>query len=441
MCIFTVIGNRLIGMALLCLLAVWPVCAQQTIVTNYVYDNNGRLRAVIAPDGQVAIYDYDPAGNITGIRRLTSDGFELLAFFPDAGKSGDTVVFRGIGLHTVTAVSFNGTAARVVLAEATRLIAEVPPGVTTGPITLTSPRGTLVTPLPFTVRGVTVSPHTVSLNFGQRWQFTALVLPDSSDPSVTWSVNGVPGGNSVFGTITATGKYAAPNAIFSRITVRATSVADPGLTDDALVMVGVVGDTRSAAGFAVSSLSVGRQASPPPATPGTAIATALLVGRVLPPPQDAVAAPTAVISVGREQSLMSSPTVAALSAALSVGREPLAASPLAVAASSTISASKAPLITATSPGSVARGASNIPLMINGRNLNGAVATQFITASGLADANLTITNRAVSADGTTLTAVLAVSTSAVPGSRLIVVMTPGGSSQVYRTGQNMIEITP
>ena len=72
---------RLLRAALLLLIisaAPWPAAAQQPTTTRYVYDDNGRLRAVITPTGEAAIYDYDPAGNITAIRRLGADGFELL---------------------------------------------------------------------------------------------------------------------------------------------------------------------------------------------------------------------------------------------------------------------------------------------------------------------------------------------------------------------------
>lgn len=410
---------RIIGAALLCALAAWLALAQQSSFTNYVYDNNGRLRAVLAPDGQVAVYDYDPAGNITAIRRLTADAYELLAFFPDTGKGGDLVTFRGIGLHSVTAVSFNGVPSRIVSAEATRLVAEVPQAVTTGPVMLNSPRGTLVTPLPFTVRGVVISPRTVSLNPGQKRQFTARVLPDGGDEAVIWSVNGVPGGNSLFGTITTGGEYTAPNALFSMITVRAASVADPGLTDEARVMVGITEDKGSLAGFATSFVSVGREPMPPPPM---------------------MAAISVAISVGRQNS---SPLAmpAAIAAAIAVGRESQAMPLTPVAASALVSASKAPLITAATPGTVSRGTNNIALTINGRNLSGASAIRFIAANGLADDTLTVTNVVVSGDGTTLTALLSVTAAASPGARLIVVTAPGGSSQVSRTGQNSIEITP
>lgn len=459
---------RIIGAALLCALAVWPVGAQPGSTTSYVYDNNGRLRAVIAPDGQAAVYDYDPAGNITAIRRLTAESFELLTFFPDVGKEGDLVTFRGLGLETVTTVSFNGAAARIVRAEPTRIIAEVPAAVTTGPITLSSPRGTLTTALPFIVRGVVIDPRAASLSLGQSRQFTARVLPEGSDQAVTWSVNGVVGGNSSFGTITANGEYTAPRTLFSMITVRATSVADPELVDEALVMVGVMADPTRLTGFAAAYLSVRREDPPtpplmiaavstgvsvvrlpPPDLPpvGAAISAAVAVGRAANVPMPEVAAAiSAIVSIARADSVVSAAPVAAISAAVAVGRDqqPTLSLP-AGAFSAVVTASKAPLLATTTPATIARGASNISLTISGVNLHGAAALRFINAAGAADANLTAANLIVSTDGRTLTATLSVNAAAAPGRRLVVVTTPGGHSQVYQIGsnpgQNTIEVIP
>jgi len=422
---------------LLCVVAS-PSAAQQLMTTQYVYDENGRLRAVIAPDGQAAVYDYDPAGNITAIRRLTPESYELLTFSPTVGKWGDMVTFRGFGLQTVTAVSFNGMAARIIRSEPTRLIAEVPQGATTGPVTLASPRGLLTTPLPFTVRGVTVSPPTVSLNAGQIRQFTARVLPDESDQAVIWSVNDVLGGNSDVGTITTAGEYTAPRALFSMITVRATSVADPDLSGDALVMVGIVEDPALRTGFAAAYLLVGRE-QPTPPTPIAAIGAGVSVGRESITPPLPLAA-LSFVSVGREPN--PPPTNAtALSVGVSVGREQSVPLVPVAAISVAVSASKAPMITGATPSILSRGASNVTLTIRGANLNGASAIRFINAAGAADASLNATNLILSADGARLTATLNVNANAGPGRRLIVVTTPGGNSQVYQTGQNTIEVTP
>ena len=41
----------------------------QSGTTQYVYDDNGRLKAVIAPNGETSVYEYDAAGNIISVTR------------------------------------------------------------------------------------------------------------------------------------------------------------------------------------------------------------------------------------------------------------------------------------------------------------------------------------------------------------------------------------
>ena len=72
-------------------------------------------------------------------------------------------------------------------------------------------------------------PTTVVL--GASAQYSATVT-GNSNTSVVWSVNGVTGGNSTIGTVSKSGKYKAPAAEppSSKVTVKATSVADPSVS-------------------------------------------------------------------------------------------------------------------------------------------------------------------------------------------------------------------
>ena len=69
-------------------------------------------------------------------------------------------------------------------------------------------------------------------------QFTATVQ-NTSNKSVTWKVNGVTGGNSTVGTISASGSYRAPSSVPNPavVTVSATSVVDPAKSASASVTV------------------------------------------------------------------------------------------------------------------------------------------------------------------------------------------------------------
>jgi Glycosyl hydrolases family 39/Bacterial Ig-like domain (group 2) len=71
---------------------------------------------------------------------------------------------------------------------------------------------------------VTISPASVNLFTNNSQQFTATVT-GASDTSLTWSVNGIAGGNSTVGTITSAGLYLAPGSA-GTYTVTATSNAD-----------------------------------------------------------------------------------------------------------------------------------------------------------------------------------------------------------------------
>jgi hypothetical protein len=73
-----------------------------------------------------------------------------------------------------------------------------------------------------------VSPATADVAAGATQQFTATVA-GYSNTSVTWSVDGVSGGNSSVGTVNSSGLYTAPSQVGNH-TVTATSVANSSLT-------------------------------------------------------------------------------------------------------------------------------------------------------------------------------------------------------------------
>jgi hypothetical protein len=74
---------------------------------------------------------------------------------------------------------------------------------------------------------VTVSPSSFSTPINGTRQLSAQVS-GTANTAVTWSVNGVPGGNATVGTVDATGKYTAPALPPSgyAVTIRATSAAN-----------------------------------------------------------------------------------------------------------------------------------------------------------------------------------------------------------------------
>jgi len=85
---------------------------------------------------------------------------------------------------------------------------------------------------------VKVAPATAQIRVAAKQQFTA-TLTGTSNMAVTWSVNGVAGGNATLGTVDASGLYTAPANVPNPdpVTVMATSVADPRASGSASTTV------------------------------------------------------------------------------------------------------------------------------------------------------------------------------------------------------------
>jgi len=86
---------------------------------------------------------------------------------------------------------------------------------------------------------VAIGPSTVTQGVGLVMTFSATVT-GTSDTTVTWSVNGIPGGDSAtIGSIAATGRYRAPDNVPlpAIVTVKASSIQDPTAFDTVQVTV------------------------------------------------------------------------------------------------------------------------------------------------------------------------------------------------------------
>jgi YD repeat-containing protein len=135
----------------------------------YVYDELGRLVAEIDSAGDTTRYTYDPAGNLLSVTRDSSAEFRVDDFSPSSGRVGDSVTIFGAGFianPAQNALSFNGTPATITLATAHSLVASVPSGAASGPITISNANGSAATVRAFTVIApaaiTTVSPSHLS---------------------------------------------------------------------------------------------------------------------------------------------------------------------------------------------------------------------------------------------------------------------------------------
>jgi YD repeat-containing protein len=231
------IRSSLLAVILAYVMLVPAALGQQGGTTFYVYDANGRVHVVVSPTGDAAIYNYDPAGNITSIQRTTPDTLALYGLTPTAGGPGTPISFFGSGFSAgVSSVSFNGAAAPILSVNANSIVATVPANATTGPVTIVTAKGTL-TSAPFTVlAGVLVQPSSTIVLINQTFQFSVFDTV-AGDTGVTWGVNGIAGGSATVGTITSGGLYTAPGAAMANVTIQATSILQPSAFGQAQVRV------------------------------------------------------------------------------------------------------------------------------------------------------------------------------------------------------------
>lgn len=376
-----------------------PVAAfAQAANIQYVYDPLGRLTAVVDQQGNVATYAYDTVGNLLAIERVNAAdipgavGITLVS--PSSGKVGTSVTIFGKGFSNTAsqnAVTFNGTAATVTEAAPNRLVTSVPAGASTGFIALSAPLGNATSPSPFTVISVVgplaVTP-TTALVLPNRTQQFAVTLNGSPTSSVTWTVNGIPGGDTANGTVSSTGLYTAPStqALVTTVTITVTHAEDRTLTASATATVIVPKPIMTAASVAVAA---------PPATVDKNVATAGSVVVTTP-------AATVINNVNTAGSVQHSPVV-----------------------------------TGVSPTSAVRGASGVSVTLTGVGFTGATAVSFRLGNA-ADTNITVTNVAVSSD-TEVTLTVAVASGAAVGARVVQVTTPSGSSTTIGTGGNLFTV--
>lgn len=410
--------------------------------TRYVYDANGRLHAIISPSGEAIVYDYDPAGNITAIRRLT-DALELLTFSPRQGSAGDLVELVGVGFaQGISSVSFNGVAARIVGATPSSVLAEVPEGATTGPLTVTSQRGATATSAePFRIFArVRVTPAPARVLPGDSLQFTALVTSLPGDRSVRWSVNGVEGGDGAHGTITPGGLYTAPQQQSGPLVVRATAATDPTLFGESEVSLRINVQNTISPAVSVSRTTLLRT----PAVSGLVAvrrgnasgvqdvrSDSLSVRHGSETPVDRASAPAVAVRRG-------SVTGAAAETSLLVSVRNGNDSGLGATDAPAVAVTSGPNLSAVAPQSVRRGAT-VTITLTGDNLDGATALHFITDAGAIDSSISVSGLTVSSDGKSVTATLNVSSAAPLGRRVVVVTTPSGVSLTADVGVNVLQI--
>ena len=190
---------RLTQCLLVAALLLWPVSSTSD-QAQYFYDELGRLVGVIDGAGNVAVYTYDEVGNLLAIERFTTSttGIGIFLVTPASGLVGIDVEIQGFGFSdtlTSNQVAFNGVTATVVSATVDAIVATVPAGASTGPVTVTNTNtnGIATSPQDFTVLVppiiVGVGPGLVAQGLTTRVDILGFNLADAT--AVTFAQDGL----------------------------------------------------------------------------------------------------------------------------------------------------------------------------------------------------------------------------------------------------------
>jgi hypothetical protein len=163
-----------------------------------------------------------PSSITTGAFTLTVNGTGFL--------SGAVVKLNGAAVPT----TFNSSAQLTAAGSTTTAGSSIPVSVSNTDAQVSNSMNISVAantpaPSPVAITAITLTPGTASIRKGGSIQYVARVT-NTSDTRVIWKVNGVVGGNSSLGVISATGVYTAPPRSLSVLTITATSAADPSKT-------------------------------------------------------------------------------------------------------------------------------------------------------------------------------------------------------------------
>ena len=212
----------------------------------------------------ITTYQYDSVGNRTvATNLLRFVDTEIFSFQPQVALHGQRVNIFGRNMPpgdgSGITVAIDGVPATVLSVAPNVITVEVPQGTMTGPLVVALPGADPVELGTFHIEGVIISPNLALIPFSQSVQFTASVI-GTTDPSVTWEVEGIPGGNADVGTITVGGLYTPPDPLNVNIEknaffIKATSVELPSLR--ALAQIQVFGTTVFGVPISIVLPSVG----------------------------------------------------------------------------------------------------------------------------------------------------------------------------------------
>ncbi|HTT00657.1 MAG TPA: S8 family serine peptidase [Steroidobacteraceae bacterium] len=167
-----------------------------------------------------------------------SGGLSVTIQGANTSKAGLTVPSCGVGTVTFTVTDDQG---RSDVANVT-----VTPTSLTTSAPATAGAGTCSVPAPAAVQ-VAVCPSTSTVQVSANETLTATVV-NTTNAAVTWSVNGVAGGNATVGTISSAGVYTPPASVPSPATVTITAMSEASSSAVASAQVTVASAPKSGGG-------------------------------------------------------------------------------------------------------------------------------------------------------------------------------------------------
>lgn len=191
-----------------------------------------------ATTGPISITN--PSGAVTSTTNFGVFGAPVInSFTPDTGRAGAVITLNGANFLNVTSVLFNGTPAPYTTNSVNQVLATIPPGATTGLITITNPAGTFTTTDNFTVFQNPIIP------VFDRPEIL-VVNPDSGFPGATITVSGNHLDNTTLVTVNGT------NAQFSQVSdSQITFIVPLGTSSGQLVVTNLGGSDTAASNFQV----------------------------------------------------------------------------------------------------------------------------------------------------------------------------------------------
>ncbi len=184
-----------------------------------------------AVSGPISVFSSDYGRNGTSSQSFTViPGPTIANFSPTSGAAGTQVIIQGTGLGSASSVSFNGAAATIVNGTSTtQITAVVPPAATSGPITVTTPGGSVTSSTRFSVQPAITG-------------FT----PASGPTGTVVTVTGTGLGN-----VSAVKFNGTAATISSNSATQIVTTVPAGATTGPISVTGPDGDASSAGSFAV----------------------------------------------------------------------------------------------------------------------------------------------------------------------------------------------